>query len=68
MKALFALLTAMTMTTVIGCSEPAEEGTAEKAGKEIDQTIEKAESYTSEKMKELGESIEKAGDDMEKKD
>lgn len=67
MKTLFALLTAMTMTTLIGCSKP-EEGAAEKAGKEIDRSIEKAEAYTSEKMKEMGQAIEKAGEDMEKKD
>ena len=65
MKTLMALLAAIAMTTLIGCSKQ-EEGTAEKAGKQIDEAVEKAESYTSEKMKEVGEAIEKAGEDMQK--
>jgi hypothetical protein len=50
---------------VIGCSKQ-EEGPAETAGKKVDETVEKVESYTSEKMDEMGEAVEKAGEDMQK--
>jgi hypothetical protein len=50
---------------VIGCSKQ-EEGPAEKAGKQVDEAVEKVESYTSEKMDEMGEAVEKAGEDMQK--
>lgn len=68
MKTMIALLAAMAMTTLIGCSKPEEEGAAEKAGKAIDEAVEKAESSTGKKMEEMGEAIEKAGEDMQKKE
>ena len=68
MRTLIALLVALTMTALIGCSKQEEEGPAEQAGKKVDEAVEQAESYTSEKLKEAGEAIEQAGEDMEKKD
>ncbi len=67
MKTFISLLAAVALTTVVGCSKQEEEGAAEKAGKQLDQTSEKAEAHTSEKMKETGQAIEQAGEDMEKK-
>jgi outer membrane lipoprotein-sorting protein len=59
------MLLAIALATVIGCSKQ-EEGPAEKAGKQVDEAVEKVESYTSEKMDEMGEAVEKAGEDMQK--
>ena len=67
MKKIVLLLAVLAMTALIGCSKQ-EEGPAEKAGKEIDESMEKAEAYAEEKKKELGEALEKAGEDMQKKD
>jgi hypothetical protein len=67
MKTCVALLAAMIMTVAMGCSKPKEEGPAEKAGKQVDQAMEKAKTYTSEKMQELGKAVERAGEDLEKK-
>lgn len=68
MRTLIALLAALAMTALIGCSKQEEEGPAEQAGKKIDEAVEQTESYTSEKLKEAGEAIEQAGEDMEKKE
>ncbi len=68
MKTFISLLVVVALTTMVGCSKQEEEGAAEKAGKQLDQAIEKAEAQTSEKMKEMGQAIEQAGEDMEKKD
>jgi len=65
MKLVISMLSAIALATVIGCSKQ-EEGPAETAGKKVDETVEKVESYTSEKMDEMGEAIEKAGEDMQK--
>jgi hypothetical protein len=67
MKNWVALLTVMIIAVTFGCSKPKEEGPAEKAGKQLDQTMEKAQSSASEKMKELGKAVERAGEDLEKK-
>ncbi len=67
MKVFVALLAAMVIAATVGCSKPKEEGPAEKAGKQVDQAVEKAQSYTSEKLKELGKAVEHAGEDLEKK-
>lgn len=67
MKKIILILAALTMTALIGCSKQ-EEGPAEKAGKEIDESMQKAETYAEEKKKELGEALEKTGEDMQKKD
>ena len=63
MKALIAMFSAIALATVIGCSKQEEEGPAEQAGKQIDESIEKASDYTSEKVEEMGEAIEQAGED-----
>ena len=63
MKNITLILTALAAAALIGCSKP-EEGPAEKAGKQIDESMQKAE----EKKKELGEALEKTGEDMQKKD
>ncbi len=68
MKTFISLLVVVALTTMVGCSKQEEEGAAEKAGKQLDQAIEKAEAHTSEKLKEMGQTIEQAGEDMEKKD
>jgi hypothetical protein len=62
------MVTVLMTAALIGCSKQEEEGTMERAGKQVDEAIEKAESYTSEKMQEAGEAIEQAGEDMEKKE
>lgn len=61
------MLTALTMVALTGCSKQ-EEGPAEKAGKQINESAQKAESYAEEKKNELGEALEKTGEDMQKKD
>jgi len=66
MKAISVLVCALVMI-VAGCSKPEEEGTMEKAGKQVDEAIKSAESYTSDKLKEAGEAMQKAGEDMESK-
>ena len=43
-----------------------EAGPAEQAGKQVDESLEKARDYTSEKMEEMGEAIEHAGEEMQK--
>ncbi len=68
MKTFISLLAMVALTTVVGCSKQEEEGAAEKAGKQLDQAIEKTEAHTSEKMKEMGQAVEQAGEGMEKKD
>ncbi len=67
MKAFVALFAAIIMAAAVGCSKSKEEGPAEKAGKQLDQAVEKAQSYTSEKLKEVGKAVERAGEDLEKK-
>ena len=66
MKALIAMFSAIALATVIGCSKQEEEGPAERAGKQVDESIEKARDYTSEKMEEMGEAIEQTGEEMQK--
>ena len=65
MKLFIGMLSLIALTMAIGCSKH-EEGTAEKAGKQVDETTEKVEAYTSEKMHEAGEAIEHAGEEMQK--
>jgi hypothetical protein len=67
MQNITLILTALATAALIGCSKP-EEGPAEKAGKQIDESMQKAESYAEEKKKELGEALEKTGEDMQKED
>jgi hypothetical protein len=66
MKLVITMLSAIALAAVIGCSKQEDEGPAEHAGKQIDETVEKVESYTSEKVDEMGEAVEKAGEDMQK--
>jgi hypothetical protein len=65
MKTFISMISAIALATAIGCSKQ-EEGAAEKAGKQVDEAIEKVESYTSEKMHEAGEAVEEAGQEMQK--
>lgn len=67
MKNITLILSALAAAALIGCSKP-EEGPAEKAGKQIDESMQKAEAYAEEKKEELGEALEKTGEDMQKKD
>jgi hypothetical protein len=77
MKTYAAVLVALAVAVTAGCSEPQPPGPAEKAGKQIDQAVEKAgqkteaavdkaKDYTSEKLKEAGKAIERAGEDVKK--
>lgn len=66
MRTFISMLSAIALAAAIGCSKHEEEGPAQRAGKQVDETIEKVESYTSEKVDEMGEAIEKAGEDMQK--
>lgn len=66
MRLLVGMLSAIALATAIGCSKHEEEGAAEKAGKQIDESVEKVEAYTSEKMHEAGEAIEHVGEEMQK--
>ena len=66
MRILIATLSAIALVAVIGCSKQEEEGPAERAGKQVDESMEKAKDYTSEKVDEMGEAIENAGEEMQK--
>jgi uncharacterized protein YjbJ (UPF0337 family) len=66
MKVFIATLSAIALAAMIGCSKQEEEGPAEQAGKQVDESLEKAKDYTSEKMEEMGEAIEHAGEEMQK--
>ena len=77
MRMYTAVLAALAVAVTGGCSEPQQPGPAEKAGKQIDQAVEqagqkteaaveKAKDYTSEKLKEAGKAMERAGEDVKK--
>jgi hypothetical protein len=77
MRTCAAVLAALAMTLTAGCSEQQQPGPAEKAGKEIDQSVEKAghetqaalekaQDYTSEKVKEAGKALEETGEKLQK--
>jgi uncharacterized protein YjbJ (UPF0337 family) len=66
MRILIATLSAIALAAVIGCSKQEEEGPAERAGKQVDESMEKAKDYTSDKVEEMGEAIEHAGEEMQK--
>jgi len=59
------MVSAIALAAAIGCSKQEEEGAAERAGKQVDETIEKVEEYTSEKVDEMGKAIEHAGEEMQ---
>ena len=59
MKSITLILSALAAAALIGCSKP-EEGPAEKAGKQIDQTMEDAKADTQDKMEQAGETMEEA--------
>ncbi len=61
------LLLATLLLTIGACSKQKEEGTLEKMGKSMDQKMDKATDYTGEKMQQMGNAIEQAGDDLEDK-
>jgi VIT1/CCC1 family predicted Fe2+/Mn2+ transporter len=65
MKTFTAMVSAIALAAAIGCSKQEEEGAAERAGKQVDETIEKVEEYTSEKVDEMGKAIEHAGEEMQ---
>ena len=65
MKTFTAMVSAIALAAAIGCSKQEEEGAAERAGKQVDETIEKLEEYTSEKVDEMGKAIEHAGEEMQ---
>jgi hypothetical protein len=65
MKTFIAMVSAIALAAAIGCSKQEEEGAAERAGKQVDETIEKVEEYTSEKVDEMGKAIEHAGEEMQ---
>jgi len=77
MKMYATVLAVLAMTVIAGCSERQEPGPAEKAGKQIDQAMEKAgqqtqqamrkaDDYASQKIKEAGQTIERAGEELKK--
>lgn len=66
MKTFISMISAIALAMAIGCSKQEEEGPAEKAGKQVDEAVEKVEDYTSEKVHEAGEAIEHAGQEMQK--
>ena len=66
MKTVIAMFSAIALATVLGCSKQEEEGPAERAGKQVDESLEKARDYTSEKVEEMGAAIEHAGEEMQK--
>lgn len=79
MKTMFALLAALTLAATLGCSRQEEGkaaqtpkveqgGKAEQAGKKLDQAIEKAQVATAEKLKEVGEALQRAGEELKKKE
>ena len=65
MKTFTAMVSAIALAAAIGCSKQEDEGAAERAGKQVDETIEKVEEYTSEKVDEMGKAIEHAGEEMQ---
>lgn len=65
MKTFTTMVSAIALAAAIGCSKQEEEGAAERAGKQVDETIEKVEEYTSEKVDEMGKAIEHAGEEMQ---
>lgn len=65
MKTFIGMLSAVALAVSLGCSKQEEEGTAERAGKQVDETLEKVEEYTSEKLEEAGKAIEHAGEEMQ---
>lgn len=67
MKTFATILAAMIIATMMSCSKQQEEGPMEKAGKQVDETIEKAGTYTSNKMKEMGQVIKHTGDDLKER-
>jgi hypothetical protein len=64
MKTYATILAALAMILTVGCSQ--DEGSAEHAGKAVDQAMEKAGNYTGEKMEEGGKAMESAGEDLKK--
>ena len=68
MKTFVTWLAVLIMAFTFGCTKPKEEGTAEKAGKQVDQAVKDAKEYTGEKLKEAGEAVEKMGEGEEKKE
>ena len=46
MKLVISMLSAIALAAVIGCSKQEDEGSAERAGKQVDEAVEKVESYT----------------------
>ncbi len=63
-NALIALMMGLGLT-VAGCAD--EEGPAEKAGEQIDQTMEEAGDEVEEATDEMGGKAEEAGDEVEEK-
>lgn len=55
MNRMIVLFTAFFLSLALSACSKTEEGTAEKAGKQIDQALEDAKSYTDEKMQQAGE-------------
>lgn len=77
MKTSLAMPLVLAMILAVGCSQQQEPGSAEKAGKKIDQAMEKAgeqtqqamqkaQDYTGTKLKEAGQAIERAGETLKK--
>ena len=64
MKIFAASLTALAMALAAGCSQ--DDHSAEKAGKALDQAMEKAGNYTGEKLQEAGQAIKHAGEELKK--
>lgn len=60
MKRITTLLIAMALGLALSACSKTEEGTAEKAGKQIDKAMEDTKAYTQEKMEQAGEAMKEA--------
>ena len=60
MKLMTAVITAVAFGLALSACSKTEEGPAEKAGKQIDQTMEDAKADTQDKMEQAGETMEEA--------
>lgn len=78
MKIPVAVLTAASLALLAACSKEPEPGPAQKAGKELDRAIEragkqtqeamdKAEARASKKVEEMGQAIERAGERLQER-
>ena len=66
MRHMIALITAVALTAVLSACSETDEGTAESAGKKIDQMVQDTKTYADEKIQQASEGVSRAGEDAEK--